>query len=76
MSLLNTFLAWMQGLCVCLLYQLAEVIVELALIDTKSGRLSGLFLALIYTIIGIPGAWMIWCAALPPRKSRPPCTSG
>jgi len=49
------------GLCLCLLYQLASVIVAVALINTKSGRLSGFFLALIYTLIGIPGAWMIWC---------------
>jgi len=48
------------GLCLCLLYQLASVIVAVALINTKSGRLSGFFLALIYTLIGIPGAWMIW----------------
>ena len=49
----------------CLLYQLAAVIVAVALINTKSGRLSGFFLALIYTLIGIPGAWMIWWLPCP-----------
>lgn len=48
------------GLCICLLYQLAAVIVALALIDIKKGRLSGFFLALIYLVIGIPGAWFVW----------------
>lgn len=48
------------GLCVCLLYQLAAVIVALALINIKQGRLSGFFLALIYLVIGIPGAWFVW----------------
>ena len=33
------------GLCLCLIYQLAAVIVALALINGKSGRLSGFFLA-------------------------------
>jgi hypothetical protein len=40
-----------QGLCLCLIYQLAAVIVALALINGKSGRLSGFFLALVYALI-------------------------
>lgn len=48
------------GLCLCLVYQLAATIVALALINGKSGRLSGFFLALIYMIIGIPAAWALW----------------
>jgi hypothetical protein len=53
------YYAWL-GLCICLLYQVAATIVALALIDAKKGRLSGFILAVIYAVIGIPAAWMIW----------------
>ncbi len=36
------------------------MIVALALINGKNGRLSGFFLALLYMLIGIPAAWVIW----------------
>lgn len=47
-------------LVICLVFQLISVIVAVILLHPSGGRLSGFFLALIYCLIGIPVAWILW----------------
>ncbi|KAK9819936.1 hypothetical protein WJX72_004131 [[Myrmecia] bisecta] len=48
------------GLMVCLTFNWFGALIAMCAINPGDGRLAGFFLATIYWLAGVPGAWILW----------------
>ena len=51
--------------CVALIWNFTACLLAVLLIKFKGNIAAAWFLALLYMVIGIPGAWFSWCALRP-----------